>query len=285
MGARMTSTVAILDVSPVFDSTRRSALQLLQGSPAPQPLAARRFGDQPLLTWIVRRISHAQQISRVVVLGDSSLNQHRTMVENAGVQMIASAAVDPLSRLAAAVQQISQQHLAAGTAPPQGYIRVSIDSPFVDPALLDGLAIQGAAHSDVDYISYRTMARNTSLARLGLAGEWFRSSAVMQADREASSGQREEPLQYIYSRADLFQLRLLAAPQALDQGDLRLAVKTPEDWDHMQAIREALEAGASSPAVDRENVGWRQINALLNQQCGIRKRMAELNAASSANSV
>ncbi len=273
----MTSTVAILDVSPVFDTSRTAVLSLLQGAGPRQPLAARRFGDTQLLTWMVRRISHAQQISRVVVVGDASIRQHASLVEAAGVPMIASSAVDPLARLASAVQQLSRQpHAATDTA----YIRVSIDSPFVDPALLDGLAIQGAANPQADYITYRTSQESVTLAHLGLAGEYFRGAALAKADREAPVEMRRQPLQFIRSRPDLFQLRLLAAHQALCKGDLRLAVQTPEDWDNVQAIREALDAGENGDGpFDRENVGWRQITALLDKNSGMRKRMAEINAA------
>jgi len=272
----MTSTVAILDVSPIFDSARGSTLSQLQGAPVAQPLATRRFGDQPLLTWMVRRISHAQQISRVVVVGNASLRQQTALVEDTGAGMIASNAVDPLARLSAAVREISQQ----GDSP-SGFLRVSIDSPFVDPALLDGLAIEGAGNPNVDYVTYRTDDDQVSLAKLGLAGEWFRAAAVERADREAAPPMREEPLQFIVSRPDLFQLRLLAAPVELCCGDLRLAVKTPEDWDHVQAIREALDGNArDGETVDRENVNWRHITTLLDQQSGMRRRMAELNATS-----
>ena len=107
------------------------------------------------------------------------------------------------------------------------------------------------------------------MAQLGVFAEWCRAEAVLLADQKATQiTERSHLTRFIYSRPDVFQLRLLPVPKPLDRNDLRLSLKVEEDWDHAQLILDALGP---------ENLDWQRIAHLLDEQPAIRERMAALN--------
>ena len=65
-------------------------------------------------------------------------------------------------------------------------------------------------------------------------------------------------------------MRLIQVPAALDRDDVRLTVEEQEDWEHAEAIFEALGP---------ESLDWQRIAGLLDQQPALRQRMAVLNQA------
>ncbi|HZZ28429.1 MAG TPA: hypothetical protein VFE46_10545 [Pirellulales bacterium] len=63
-------------------------------------------------------------------------------------------------------------------------------------------------------------------------------------------------------------MRLIPAPQGLDRDDVRLTIGSEEDWEHAQAIFEALGP---------EQLDYQRIAGLLDHQPALRQRMAALN--------
>jgi spore coat polysaccharide biosynthesis protein SpsF (cytidylyltransferase family) len=63
-------------------------------------------------------------------------------------------------------------------------------------------------------------------------------------------------------------LRFIPVPARLDRSDVRLTVDLEEDWELAQIILEALGP---------EGLDWHRIASLLDQQPGLRERMAGLN--------
>ena len=151
-------------------------------------------------------------------------------------------------------------------------VRVRLNSPFVDPELIDRLICTANNHPGSDYIGYAAgRCGPMVLAQLGLFADWCRAEAVYQAEhRSWQAEDRHDPLRYVYSHPEVFQLRLIAVPPQLDRNDLRLAVHGDEDRDHAQIIFDALGP---------EKLEWQRIAELLDQQPALRHRMAVLNQA------
>jgi spore coat polysaccharide biosynthesis protein SpsF len=147
-----------------------------------------------------------------------------------------------------------------------------VGNPFIDPALIDRLVITARQNEGCDYISYcRGDGRPAVQSRLGFFAEWFRSRAIRKADKQATiPADREHATRFLYCHPELFQLRLIPIPVQLDRDDVRLTIESEEDWEHAQAIYEALGP---------ESLDWQRIAGLLQYHPRIRERMASLNRA------
>ena len=233
-------------------------------SPAIPPLQ-RRFGGQSLLEWIVRRVADAQRIDRIVAIvheADATLDEVKHLPPD--VLVYTSKEADPLGRACAALQQY----------PSRSVVQVTLDSPFVDPVLIDRLVIAADAHSNCDYIGYCFGdGRPVIRSRIGIFAEWCRADAIFSANRAAENlAERRDVTSYIRAHPEIFYMRLIPAPPALDRDDLRLTLDAEEDWDHIREIYEALGP---------ESLDWQKITGLLDQQPGMLRSMARLNQADS----
>jgi spore coat polysaccharide biosynthesis protein SpsF len=225
----------------------------------------RRFGDKPLLEWVVRRVTEAAQLDGVIALvGPAEVKADPSITERvpADIPVMVSRREDPLGGLAEAV----------GEFPCRTAVRVLVGNPFVDPNLIDRLVITARSNPGCDYISYcRGDGRPAILSPLGFFAEWFSSDAILQADKQATiPADRQHATRYLYSHPERFQLRLIPIPDAIDRDDVRLTLDSEEDWEHAQEIYDALGP---------EALDWQRIAGLLNYQPRIRERMAVLNRA------
>jgi spore coat polysaccharide biosynthesis protein SpsF len=248
----MVKSLAVVEVHPAVE-------ELPLGSPL-AGIARRQFGGKTLLEWVVRRVSEAERIGAIVVLaGEDPLA--RSLCSNcpSDARVYFSAADDALGRLADAAQAF----------PADGFIRLNVSHPFVDPDLIDRL-IAAADSAECDYASYCFGdGRPVIESKLGVFAEWCRPEAVLRADRLAQHwSDRAEATRYLYSRPDLFSLHMIAVPPQLDRDDVRLAIHDEEDWEEVQDILDALGP---------ESLDWQYITALLDRQPTIRARMAQRN--------
>lgn len=238
----------------------------MQSADVLRSLEGRRFGGRSLLDWVVRRVTDSQLLDEVIVVCDRD-PRGRPIAELTppNVPIYYSRQSDGLSRFAEAVQKFSADAV----------VRVCVGNPFVDPGLIDRLITTAAENPGCDYVSYLSSnGRPAVQSRLGLFAEWCRADAIFYAERDAKAvTDRAEVTGYIVSHPELFQLRLIPVPTRLDRDDLRLSVQVEEDWDHVQAIYEALGP---------EGLDWQKIAGLLDHQPAMRARMANLNRAESA---
>lgn len=222
---------------------------------------ARRLRGKSMLEWVVRRVTDAQHVDRVIVAcGDAPENTPLRTLVPADVPVFVGSEHDVLRRFTQALEEY----------PAQAVVRVCADNPFVDPALIDRLVITAAANPDCDYISFRLASgRPVILSAVGLCAEWCRADALRRADAEARDpADREHVTRYLYSHPESFNIRLTPLPPPLDRDDLRLTVDIEEDWEHAEAICEAL---------GMEDADWQRIAGLLHHQPDLRRRMADLN--------
>lgn len=249
----MLNTIGIVDVDHLTSVSR----QINDLS-----LASRRIGGQSLLAWVVRRVTDAQRLDRVIVLcKDQAEYSVVSALAPPDVDVFVSTANDTLARLRKVVE----------TFPCQALVRVLIGNAFVDPELIDRLVVTARENPDFDYITFCSSKSQMNLmAQLGLVAEWISTEAIRSADQlTESKSERQRGTGSIYSRPDLFKLRMMKLPEALDRSDFRLVVSGEEDWEHAQMIHDALGT---------ECMEWQRIAGLLNQHPAITEEMAKLNA-------
>ncbi len=225
----------------------------------------RRLGGKTLVEWVARRVSDCQRLDGVILLvGDSEVDRQIAELAPPDVPVFMSRQADALGRYAAAIDEYS----------PDAIVRVAAETPFVDPGLIDRLVTTADSHPDCDYISYCCRdGQPAMLSPIGVHGEWVRAKALRQAARRATDpADRKLVTRYLYSHPEDYCVRLIPAPQQLDREDVRLAMEDEDDWEHTQEIFDALGLDAD----------WQRIAGLLDNQPGLRKRMASLNQAAGA---
>ncbi len=235
----------------------------------------RKLGGKSLLEWVVRRVTDCQRLDGVIVaIGDGPQKQSIAQLAPPDVPVFVGSQEDVLGRFASAVDEF----------PAKSIVRIRVDTPFVDPALIDALVTASDVHPECDCIAYCSRnGRPAILSPVGLFAEWFTAKALRKAARRAIDPQdRRDVTRFLYAHPESFRMRLLPMPERLDRDDLRLRVDLEEDWDHTQDIFEALGSHAFDlDASGAESADWQQITGLLDQQPAMRRRMALLNRAES----
>lgn len=236
-------------------------VQARLGSTRLKEKVARKLGGKSLLEWVVRRVTDCQRLDAVIVAtGDDPAGRSLAELVPPDVPLFVGSETDVLSRFADALARF----------PAAAVVRVCADNPFVDPVLIDRLVRTADLHPECDYISYCSHSgRPAILSAVGVYAEWCRAEALLRANREATDpADREHVTRYLYSHPERFQVRLIPGPRQLDRDDVRLTVDLEEDWEHAQAIYEALGP---------EEFDWQRIAELLDGQPDLRSRMAVLN--------
>lgn len=250
----MTNTLGIVEI-PAKHTARHRWIE---------SIADRQFGGKPLLEWIVRRMTDATRLDHVVVIVHDE-----TVDETLTDRLPGDIAVSPGDKTKAPAGRIvaALEDYQATAA-----VRVRLDFPFVDPVWIDQLVATAEANPQCDYIGFCSAKGKSVLSsRVGVGAEWFSTRAVKRAvDQAVSSTDTNDPGQFIRSHPELFQLRFMQMPAALDREDVRLRIEVEEDWEHATMILDALGT---------EDLAWQRIANLLIDHPAIRERMAVLNAA------
>jgi spore coat polysaccharide biosynthesis protein SpsF len=220
----------------------------------------RRLGGKSLLEWVVRRVTESQRLSGVVVLlADGPHAAALSQVVPPDVPVLVSDRLDGLGRLAAALVKF----------PAESVVRLAPSTPFIDPGLIDGLVNQAISHPGCDYVGY--CLRDGRLAiqsPLGLFAEWIKAKAIYRAHRDAPVAERDPVTRHLFAHPERYHLRFVTIPPELDREDMRLTLAVEDDWEHVQAIFDALGP---------EQLDWQRIVGLLDHQPALRRRMADLN--------
>jgi spore coat polysaccharide biosynthesis protein SpsF len=223
----------------------------------------RKLAGKSLIEWSVRHATDSLRLDGVVVAADrDAIDWIRELVPQ-DVPIIAGSPCDALAHFVAVLDQF----------PADAIVRIPGDNPFLDPALVDRLVSTADQHPSCDYVSYHTkMGLPAIHAPLGVLTEWCRAEALRQADHDALDVEdRAHATRFVYAHPERFAARWIPAPDPLDRHDLRLTLDVEEDWEHAEAIFDAL---------GHDGLDWQRITGLLSQQPALRKRMAELNSAS-----
>lgn len=182
-----------------------------------------------MLERVVRRVEQSRLTNRVVVATTTAAPDDAVAEAAAriGVDFTRGSEMDVLDRY----------HQAAEEFDAQVIVRVSADSPFVDPKVCDQ-AIEAylSAQPAVEYASNKL----SPTFPLGLDVEVFSRDALDRSWREATETfQRAHVTVYMYQNPSLF--RLLPVTSDRDLHSMRWTVDTPEDLAFARAVFQRLD--------------------------------------------
>ena len=109
-------------------------------------------------------------------------------------------------------------------------VRVTGDSPLVDPAMIDAAVEHLLAH-DLDYV-------HTQALPVGTYAEVFTTRALRRAQQAAVDSTRSEDLTFFVGREEINRVGALDPPAHLRRRDLVLALNRPEDIPVLRAVLE-----------------------------------------------
>ena len=196
---------------------------------------------QTMLERVVRRVQQSKSIDEVIV---ATTDRPADVViageaERLGVKVIRGNEEDVLDRF-------RQAAVESGAAT---IVRVSADSPFVDPEVTDVVVDAFLAH-DVDYASNKL----SPSFPLGLDVEAFSRDALESTWRDAVEAyERSHVTVRMYSAGA--SMRLLPVTTRPDRHDWRWTVDTPEDLEFARQVFRKLGRG--------NDFSWRDVISLI----------------------
>lgn len=202
-----------------MDSTRLpgKALKLLAG--------------QPVLGRVIRRLSQAGEIDGIVVCtSDRAIDDPiAAFAEDKKASLFRGSAHDVLGRAAAAARSLNADAV----------VRISGDSPFMDPALVDQLV---RAHRDVQPDLTTNVHPRSYPA--GLSVEVIAMTALEKLDQATPEpADREHVTPYLYRHDDDFRIENIAAAEPLRDVDLALDTEADFTFQSWLAGEVAENAG------------------------------------------
>lgn len=187
--------------------------------------------DRPLLDYLVERLRRSRAINELVIAtsthpADDAIADY---CRRNGVACYRGSEDDVLARYMDAATEFAADVI----------VRISADSPLIDPGVVDELVEEFLATTPTcDYLS-NTINQTYPL---GMNTEVFSYRALRQAHREATlSYDREHVTPFLYHNRDRF--AVCENHHQPDLSGLRLTVDVPEDLELVTVILERLHAG------------------------------------------
>jgi spore coat polysaccharide biosynthesis protein SpsF len=182
---------------------------------------------KPLLELMVERLRRARHVDEIVIATteDASSDPIEALAQRVGAGCFRGSEDDVLARVLGAAHAFDADLIVETTG----------DCPLIDPAVVDRV-IEGFREGGVDYCSNileRTYPR-------GLDVQVFPTSVLEEVDRRTDDpSDREHVSLYIYEKPGRFRLRNVESGHP-ESAELRLTVDTPEDYELIRAVFEAL---------------------------------------------
>ena len=213
-----------------------------------------------LLEYLVERLRRVRQIDQIIIattINDTDL----PIVEECarlGVTVTRGSEDDVLARY---YEAASDHHADL-------VVRVTSDCPLIDPQTIDDTIAFYHDHADTcDYVS-NALVRSYPY---GMATEVLPFQILAQAHRAArAQPEREHVTPYVYTRPECFRIAHKVA--ALDHSNHRWTVDTPEDFELVRRITEALYP--EKPTFNTQDIlallarhpDWMALNAHVHQK-------------------
>lgn len=182
----------------------------------------RAMRGRPMLDYLVESLRHARGVDGIVIATSDGQED------------------DPTAEFAAArglechrgpLEHVAQRLFAAGSAArADAIVRISGDSPLLDPVIVDravALFAQGGADI-VSNVRPRSFPKGQSVEVISLPALARALAAMSEPD------QREHVTPYLYAHPDRFALRAFGAETP--RPEVQLSVDTPEDFARCEAI-------------------------------------------------
>jgi spore coat polysaccharide biosynthesis protein SpsF len=218
------------------------------------------LAGHPMLERLIERLNRVSRADAVVIATTTNATDDviAACCVAQGVACHRGPEHDVLSRYAGA----AREHQASMV------VRVTSDCPLLDPELVDDLLQRfTSAGAQVDYLS--NMLEPTW--PYGMAVEVFSAQALYEAEAEATlPAEREHVTPFIYWRPERY--RLLSVRHDVDLSRQRWTVDTPEDYELVRRIFEALYpvrpcfAMADVLGLLARHQDWMQINQHIEQK-------------------
>lgn len=217
---------------------------------------------RPLLSYQLERMRRAASLGRIVIATTTNATDDPVVAwcEREGCAVVRGPEHDVLERYA----------MAERAFPAATVVRLTSDCPLIDPEVID-LAVRRFGECGCDYLS--NMLEPTW--PYGLAVEVMTREALQAAAAEAKDpAEREHVTPFIIWRPERFRLESLTTSP--DRSVHRWTVDTPEDFELVQRILEALYP-ANPNFVTKDVLAlldahpdWAKINAHVQQRAAAR---------------
>jgi len=182
---------------------------------------------EPLLSHVVRRTARAASVDQVVV-ATTTLAGDQPIVDLGaaeGWSVVRGSEADLLDRYL----------LAARSEQADRVVRITSDCPLIDPDLIDDV-VAALVRDRADYASNSLEPRTYPR---GLDVEAMTTAALEAADvRDLDPASREHATPWLRTHPDQFRLVRVAAD--VDRSEHRWTVDTPEDYELVRRIYEAI---------------------------------------------
>jgi spore coat polysaccharide biosynthesis protein SpsF (cytidylyltransferase family) len=212
------------------------------------------IAGQTMLSRVVMRLRQSKLIDEVVVATTTNPIDQAILDESArlGVRVTRGSEEDVLGRYVEAAEFTDADVI----------VRVSADSPFVDPEVTDAVVFAFvSADPPVDYASNKLLPSFP----LGLDVEAFsRDALVRAANNAAEPYERAHVTVYMYSKLEDFTLLPVAGERNLHS--MRWTVDTPADLEFARAVFDRLGR--------RNDFSWKDVVSLIEKE----PSLAELNS-------
>ena len=180
---------------------------------------------RPMLSYLIERLRRAEMLSDIVVATtrDSVDDAIEDWCRSEGAACVRGEVNDVAARLLAVAEGLGAER----------FVRVSGDSPLLDPALVEeGCRLMAAESWDlVTNVFPRSFPTGQSV-------EVVRTAALRAILHEASVEEREHVTLFFYRNAQRFRIRNFAAPA--DWSYCRLAVDTADDFAELERLLDAM---------------------------------------------
>jgi spore coat polysaccharide biosynthesis protein SpsF len=182
---------------------------------------------KPLLEHMIERLRRVEQLDEIVIATteDASSEPLQALASRLGVGCFRGSEDDVLARVLGAAQAYDAELIVETTG----------DCPLIDPATVD-LVISRFHEAGVDYCANnleRTYPR-------GMDAQAFPTAVLAEVDtRTDDPSDREHVSLYIYEHPERYKLHSVTSDRP-ETGALRLTVDTPEDYELVKTVFEAL---------------------------------------------
>lgn len=209
---------------------------------------------KPLLQHMVERLRKVSAIDKIIIATTTN-PEDDAVAELAGVigaGLYRGSENDVLSRVLDAARIHGTDILVQTTG----------DCPLIDPEIV-GQMIDHYTFAGCDYVS-NTLTRSYPI---GMDTQVYHRNVLEDvAARTSDPADREHVSSYIYRHPERYSLSNLHAPDALFDPLLRLTLDTPEDYEVIRRVFDALYPGNPDFVLEdilallKRNPDWRKIN-------------------------
>lgn len=196
----------------------------------------REVDGKPLLGYLLERLRRCREIAQTVIATstDASDDAIARYCEAHDTRLYRGPLEDVLGRFVEVAESLDESAL----------VRISGDSPLMDPAIVDrAVSLYGAGGADlVTNVQVRSFPKGQSVEVIAV--DALRRAAAQTDDHE----DREHVTRYFYRRPEQFRIRNFKRER--DAADIQLSVDSPEDFQMFAQLVAAMQRPPAEYGLD-----------------------------------